>query len=102
MKLKYRLQNNRSFYVEDEGNAIPVQDWAGPKCSRSLNFPEFLDSRQTKVAKLSTLATRRLYTPKDNPGIHFCYKLSRTQRHSATGRIKSMENRNDPIGNRTG
>ena len=49
-----------------------------------------------KVARLSPLATRRLYTAEDNPGIHFCLKLSRPQRNSAAERIKSMENPNDP------
>jgi len=72
MKLKYRLQNNRSFYVEYKGKTIPVQDWTGPNGCRSWNFLKFLDNRHTKVAKLSALATRRLYTPKDTPGIHFC------------------------------
>ena len=40
--------------------------------------------------------------PKWNiPGIHFCYRLSRSQGHSAAGRIMSMKNSNDIIGNRT-
>jgi len=71
MKLKYGLQSSRSFYVKDEGKAIPVRDWTGPNGSRNLNFSEFLDSRLMKVAKLSALATRRRYDPGDNRGIHF-------------------------------
>jgi hypothetical protein len=31
----------------------------------------------------------------------FCQRLSRTQYHSAAGRIQSMKSPNDPIGNRT-
>jgi hypothetical protein len=31
----------------------------------------------------------RSYFPQDIPGIHFCRRLSRTQGHSAAGRIKS-------------
>jgi hypothetical protein len=31
----------------------------------------------------------------------FCYRLSRTQGHSATGRIMSLKNSNNTIGNRT-
>jgi hypothetical protein len=32
---------------------------------------------------------------------HFCYKLSQPQNHSAAGRIMSMKNSSDTIGNRT-
>jgi hypothetical protein len=34
-------------------------------------------------------------------GVHFCYRLSRPKGHGATGRIKSIENCYDPIGNQT-
>ena len=40
--------------------------------------------------------------PRDTPGTHFCYRLSRPQGHSAAGRIKSIKNQNDPTGNQTG
>ena len=43
----------------------------------------------------------RLYSPEDTTGTHFCYRLSRTQGHSASGRIKSTNNPNDPNGNGT-
>jgi hypothetical protein len=44
----------------------------------------------------------RLPLPPGNiPGTHFCYRLSRTQGHSAAGRIMSMKNSNETIGNRT-
>ena len=39
--------------------------------------------------------------PGNIPGTHFCQKLSQPQNHSAAGRIKSMKNSNDTIGNRT-
>jgi hypothetical protein len=35
------------------------------------------------------------------PGTHFCLRLSRHQGHSVTGRIMSMKNSNDTIGNRS-
>ena len=54
-----------------------------------------------KVVRLSALRTGRLYTPGNIPGTHFCYRLSRPQGHSAAGRIMSMKNSNDTIGNRT-
>ena len=34
-------------------------------------------------------------------GTHFCWRLSEPQGHSAAGRIMSMKNSNDTIGNRT-
>ena len=48
-----------------------------------------------KVVRLSALGTGRLYPPGDIPGTHFCEGLS------AVGRIMSMKNSNDTIGNRT-
>jgi hypothetical protein len=35
------------------------------------------------------------------PGTHFYYRLSRLQGHKTTGRIKSLKNSSDSIGNRT-
>jgi len=39
--------------------------------------------------------------PGNIPGTHFCYRLTQPQGHSAAGRIVSMKNSNDTIGNRT-
>ena len=39
--------------------------------------------------------------PGSTPGTHFCWRLSRPQGHSVVGRIVSMKNSNDTIGNRT-
>jgi hypothetical protein len=50
---------------------------------------------------LSALRTGHLLPPGNTPGTHFCYRLSRPQGHSATGRIMSLKNSNDTIGNRT-
>ena len=47
------------------------------------------------------LMALRLYHPRNIPGTHFCQRLSRLQGHSAAGRIMSMKNSNDIIGNRT-
>ena len=41
------------------------------------------------------------YAPRDNPGTHFCWSLSRLQGHSAAGRIVSMKNTSDTVENRT-
>jgi hypothetical protein len=48
-----------------------------------------------KVAKLSALL------PAGTPGTYSCQRLSRTEGRIATGRIKSMNTTNGPIGNRT-
>jgi hypothetical protein len=54
-----------------------------------------------KVVRLSALRTGRLYSPGRIPGTHFWQRLSRTQGHNATGRIKSLKNSSDSIRNRT-
>jgi hypothetical protein len=46
---------------------------------------------------LSALRTGRLYPTGNIPGTHFC----QLQGYSATGKIVSMKNSNDTIGNRT-
>ena len=53
------------------------------------------------VVRLSALHTGSLYLLGNIPGTHFCQRLSRPQGHSATGRIMSMKNSNDTIGNLT-
>jgi len=54
-----------------------------------------------KVVRLSALSTARLYPPGNVPGTRFCQRLSQPQGHSAAGRIMSMKNSSDTIGNRT-
>jgi hypothetical protein len=54
-----------------------------------------------KCRKVVSRTYRPPLPPGDIPGTHFCYRLSRPQGHSATGRVKSMKNSNDTIGNRT-
>jgi hypothetical protein len=49
----------------------------------------------------STLRIGCLYPLVNIPGSHFCYRLGRTQSHSAAIRTMSMKNFNDTIGNRT-
>jgi len=49
----------------------------------------------------SALLTGRLYPEEHSPDTHYSYRLSRPQRHSTAGRIMSMKNYNDTIGNRT-
>ena len=62
--------------------------------------PRFLDNRHMRVARLSALMHRPPLPPGNIPGTHICYKLSRPQGHSVAGRIMSMKNSNDTVGNR--
>jgi hypothetical protein len=43
------------------------------------------------AVRLSALRAGRALHPRNLPGTHFCYRLSRPQGHSATGRIRSIE-----------
>jgi hypothetical protein len=49
-----------------------------------------------KLVSVSALSTGRLY-----PGTHFRHRMSQPQGHGAAGRIMSMKNSSDTIGNRT-
>ena len=70
-----------------------------PRGFQEQRFPYFMKTAQDggKVVNL----THRPPLPQGNtPGTHFCQRLSRPQGHSATGRIMSLTNSNDTIGNR--
>ena len=60
-------------------------------------------SRQSahEGGKVLSLTHRRSLPPRNLPGTHFCYRLSRPQGHSVAGRIMSMKNSSDTIANRT-
>ena len=82
-------------------NLVYSKIWQAPYGCRRLRFPEFLENRHTKVARLSALCTVRLYLPGNAPGFHFCQRLIRTRGHSAPGWIMSMKDLNNPVGNWT-
>ena len=54
-----------------------------------------------KTVRLSALRTGRLYHPGNIPGTHFCWRPIQPKGQSAAGRIMSMKNSNETIGNRT-
>jgi len=61
-------------------------------------------SQQTVIhesVKVVSLMNRPPYLAGNTPGTHFCHRLCQLQCHSAAGRIMSMKNSNDIIGNRT-
>jgi len=51
--------------------------------------------------KVVTLTHRPPLPLGNTPGAHLCSSLSRPQGHSATGRIMSLKNSNETVGNRT-
>ena len=80
-----------------KGKAVPLQAWrSGPEGSRKLRFPDFMTMAQDG-GKVVSLTHRPPLPPGNTPGTHFCWRLSH---HSATGRIMSLKNLNDTIGNR--
>ena len=85
--------------VKGKGKAVPLQAWSDPEGSRKLRFPDFMTTAQ-EGGKIS-LTHRPPLPPGNTPGTHFCWRLSRPQGHSAAGRIMSLKNSNETIGNRT-
>ena len=85
------------FQVKGKGTAGGL-GW--PWGFQEVEAPRFQDNRHKKVARLSALSTGQLYPPAKIPDTHFCYRLGRSQGHSAAGRIVSMKNYNDTIRNR--
>jgi hypothetical protein len=69
-----------------KGKAVPLQAWSGPEGSRKLRFLDFMTTAQDGC-KIVSLTHRPPLPPENTPGTHFCYKPSRPQGHSATGRI---------------
>ena len=91
---------NYSSFITCKGKAVPLQVWSGPEGSRKLRFPDFMTMAQDG-GKVVSLTHRPPLPPGNTPGTHFCQRLSRSQGHSMTGRIMSLKNSNDTIGNRT-
>jgi hypothetical protein len=81
-----------------EGKVIPLQAWTCPEVSRRLRLPDF--SRYVKVVRFSALSTGRLYPLENIPGT-LLLEAESPQGHYVAGRIMSMKNSNNTIGNRT-
>jgi hypothetical protein len=81
---------------------MPVTDRGGPYGCETSQHPHFLGNRLLVGGEVVSLTRRPPFTPpppREIPGTHFCYRLSRPQGHSAAGKIKSIEKSNDLIGN---
>ena len=68
---------------------------------QEVKAPRFQYNRDIRKARLSAVRADRLYPAGNIPGTHFCQRLRRLQCNSAAGKIMSMKNFNDIIGNRT-
>jgi hypothetical protein len=61
----------------------------GPYYCETSRLPRFLDSRLIDGGKVvSSYAPAVLYPPRKVLGTHFCKTLSRSQGHSAAGKIR--------------
>jgi len=82
------------------GKAIPLQAWNGPESYRKLRFPDYM-AMANDGGKVVSPTHRPPLSPGNAPGTHFSQRLSRSQGHSAIGRIMSMKNSNETIRDRT-
>jgi len=79
----------------------PITGLDRPWGFQEVEAPRFQDSGHMKVIKLSALRIGRLYPAANISSTHFYYRRSQPYGHNAAGRIMSMKNSNDTIGNRT-
>jgi hypothetical protein len=66
---------------------------------REVEGPIISRQAANKDGKVVSSKHRQTLLPERTPKTYFCQKLNRFQNHSAAGRIKSMNNLNDAIGN---
>jgi len=66
---------------------------------REVEAPIISRQAANKGGKVVSSKHRQTLLPERIPKPYFCQRLNRSQSHSAAGRIKSMNNPSDTIGN---
>jgi hypothetical protein len=98
--LQWKLLNistkPRTFVSVNTVYSYPI---IGP--DRPSDAPRISKQSAHEGGKVVSPTHRPSLPPEKTPGTHFCQRLSLPQGHSATGRIKSLKNSSDSIGNRT-
>jgi hypothetical protein len=84
----------------NKDKAIPSQAWTDPEGSRRLRRPDF-KTMAHESGKVVSPNHRPTLPPENIPGTYFYQRLDQSLNHSSAGRIMSMNNSNDTIGNRT-
>jgi hypothetical protein len=102
---RYKKGENILLFSQDshvgvKGKAIPVQAWTDPEGSRRLRLPDFKTIATWRCWSCQPYAPAVL-TPRKYLWCLFLWIAESTSKHSAAGRIMSMKNSNDTIGNRT-
>jgi len=100
-KLLYYLLFKTLNFIGVGKACNPITDLERPYEFQEVEVPIFQGNRHMKMVRLSALRTGRLYSPGNIPATHFYKRLSQPQSHNAVGRIMSMKNSNDILGNRT-
>jgi hypothetical protein len=80
-----------------KGKAFPLQTWTGPWGPGGWGSRISRHSAH-EGSKVVSPTHRPSSHPGRIPGTHFCWRLSRSQGHNATGRIKSLESNTRPFG----
>ena len=75
---------------------MPALAYYEPWCFQEFDAPRFQDNGAHECRKVNPTFCPSL-PPWNIPDTDFCQRLCRTQRHNATGRIKTMTNSNDSI-----
>jgi hypothetical protein len=86
----YSVDKKQSRYSPGQALGVP-----------EVEAPRFQGIRHMKVLRLSAIRTGRFYPPGNIPGTHLYQRLCRPQGHSAAGKIMSIKNSIETIGNRT-
>ena len=96
-----QLYNMYHIYHVWYTNGYSITDLDGPWGLQEIKAPWISRQSVHEGGKFVSPTQQPSLPPRHIPRSHFCLSLSRLHDHSAAGRIKSMKNPSDTIGNRT-